>query len=157
MRQLGHKTMIVLAALLWFAFSGSATAEGLRPMTARELQNVCAQFGQPTAIADSHVCGAYVRGFIEGSSAVIIQDASPASETFSQRALRTRLEGSKRWEPRYCLDTPTTLDALILQILVQADANPPGADQTAGELIEATLDRYHKCGREQADREHREP
>jgi hypothetical protein len=60
------------------------------------------------------------------------------------RAFRTRL-GNGNVRARYCVDGSVTVAAVVIQLLVQAESNSPTESDTASDLIQATLNRFHRC------------
>jgi hypothetical protein len=134
-----------LALVPAFATQMSASAAELDPLPAIELRKFCVAYGDDPRGNDAQACATYLRGFIDGSSLVYVDLLSPPDESFSQRAYRTRLGNASRVRPRYCLNGSVTIAELVIQILVQAESYPPTEAETASDLIQATLNRFHRC------------
>jgi hypothetical protein len=96
--------------------------------------------------ADGRFCDGYLRGFIDGSAAIAIQDAQ-MTESFTQRAARTRLGRPVSAKPQYCIGTATTMQDLVEQLLAEARTSPPRDEVDASVLLYAMLNRYHACPR----------
>ena len=115
----------------------------LVPLTATELQSACRRHLIDAVSEEARICPAYVRGYIEASPVVVLRSQG-SDESFTQRAFRTR-NGVIVSRPQFCLRQSLTVDELANQIVLQADSHPPKSEQMAGELIEATLTRFHRC------------
>ena len=89
-------------------------------------------------------CDAYLRGFVDGSPQVAIQEPSER-ESFTQRATRTRLGRPVSASPKYCIASTTTVPDLVVQLLTHARDLPPQGDTDASVVIYAMLARYHPC------------
>jgi hypothetical protein len=135
--------------LLTTLFSACGTAGELAPLSSIDLHQECLKHAQSAESSPTSICSAYVRGFIEGSHLVELEDVSVEGETFTQRAFRTRIGATRAIAARYCLDSSLTLEAFILQLLVQADDQPPREGEGASSLLYATLARYHGCSRQE--------
>lgn len=134
-----------LALVPAFATQMSASAAELDPLPAIELRKFCVAYGDDARGNDAQACATYLRGFIDGSPLVYVDLPSPPGESFSQRAYRTRYGDLSRVRPRYCLNGSVTIAELVIQILVQAESYPPTEGETASDLIQATLNRFHRC------------
>lgn len=142
MRKRSRAALLLLGALT----NSFAPAGTLAPLSSLDLHQRCLGYAQSPQSEDGVVCGTYIRAFIEGSQLVQIDRVSVPGETFSQRALRTRL-GSRQAAVRYCVDSSVTVDTFVLQLLVQADDTPPTQELDASALLYATLSRFHSCSR----------
>ena len=89
-------------------------------------------------------CDAYLRGFVDGSPQIAIQEPSE-SESFTQRATRTRLGRPVSARPKYCIASTTTVPELVVQLLTHARDMPSQGDTDASVVIYAMLARYHPC------------
>jgi hypothetical protein len=121
-------------------------AAELAPLSSRELHERCLEFAESPDSAGGQVCSAYLRAFVEGSQLVTIEPVTVAGESFTQRAFRTRMGAPARaLAPRYCLDSSLTMNAFVIQLLVQAERATPSDATDASTLVYATLGRYHRC------------
>jgi hypothetical protein len=130
-------------ALLLLGAHGSGAE--LAPLSSAELHHLCLGYVQFPESEEGAFCAAYVRGFIEGSSLVVLATEPTKQETFRERALRTRLGTSSFAGPKYCVNTSVTLNDFVLQMLVQAEDKPPQEGENASELLHRTLNRFHRC------------
>jgi len=135
-----------LALLFLFLPHRDATSAELAPLTAAELHKLCLDYSRFPQSSTYHACEAYLRGFIEGSPYVHLQLPRSAGESFTERAFRTRYGAPGRVRPRYCVNGSVTLNDLVIQVLVQAESQPPSDEKDASVLIESTLNRFHRCG-----------
>jgi hypothetical protein len=97
---------------------------------------------------DAQACAGYVRGFVEGSDRVLLRaDETKVSrrESFSDRALRTRLGIGAPPRPEYCLDDTVTLQKIVEQLVLHAERAPPKENVSASALLYGTLSRFHRC------------
>jgi hypothetical protein len=109
----------------------------------------CRAFLQDAGSEDGRFCVAYVRGFIDGSSNVVWMTPPGATagstESFGQRAARTRLGRGLIVRPKYCIDGSLGMTELVEQIVAVADERPPRDDVDAAALLYATFARFHQC------------
>jgi hypothetical protein len=134
-------TLVLISSLF-----AKADAAELAPLSAAELHERCLGYALSAESKDGLICGTYVRGFIEGSEIVELEVVSPdRGETFTQRAFRTRVGGTRTVTPRYCVNSSVTLSQFIIQMLAQAESSPPSRDEGASVLLLGTLARYHLC------------
>jgi hypothetical protein len=122
----------------------SASSAELAPLGAIELHRLCIGYAEDAEGIHGKACAAYIRGFIEGSALVRVDLPAPPGESFTERAFRTRL-GNGNARARYCVDGSVTVAALVIQLLVQAEGSAPTESDTASDLIQATLNRFHRC------------
>lgn len=142
MRKRFRAVLLLLGGLTTsFAHAGK-----LAPMSSLELHQRCLRYAQSPQSEDGVICSTYIRAFIEGSQVVQIDQASVQGESFSKRALRTRL-GSRKAAVQYCVDSSVTVETFVLQLLVQAEDTPPEEELDASTLLYATLSRFHACSR----------
>lgn len=132
---------IALSALMLLGTQGSGAE--LAPLSSAELHRICLAYTRSPESAEGVRCAAYVRGFVEGSSLVVLADEPTKRETFTERAFRTRM--GVLADPKYCVNTSVTLNDFILQMLVQAEDKSPQESESASELLYRTLNRFHRC------------
>lgn len=136
-------TIPTLLAAGSFAAPAEASAE-IAPLSADELYSSCLAYRDDPDSAGGRVCAAYLRGFLDGSRrAGEDAEASSRSESFRERALRTRA-GSRQTRPaRYCLDASVSLDQLVGELLTRRVAD---ADSTpASTAVYRSLQHFHDC------------
>jgi hypothetical protein len=123
-----------------------ADATELAPLTSAELGELCGVYLESPESDQGRACSAYVRGFIEGSTKVVVrEDSEIRSESFSERAWRTRLGIRSLPVPEYCVEKAISLRDFVVQLLEQAEHKPPAAEESASALLYATLSRFHRC------------
>lgn len=133
-------------------------ARAIEVLSARELASYCALLGSEPDGADGQHCIRYIQGFIDGAIATdarVMLNAETAlerSETFTERAIRTRVP-SRRDRSRasrlagYCLGDPLPLqevvDVLVAELAALADA--VGSDEPAMDVIYRSLQQHYPC------------
>ena len=130
----------------WFVAWSSAAAMDLQPLSSVDLHRACVEYLASPQGAEGTRCDAYVRGFVEGSSKVVVQAATESQRSaFRERALRTRLGWPKDPRPTYCIDSATSMQQFVSQLVEQAAVTPPLDNVDASALLVAMLQRYHTC------------
>tara|TARA_R110001592_G_scaffold240929_2_gene501278 strand:- start:105296 stop:105805 length:510 start_codon:yes stop_codon:yes gene_type:complete len=148
-----------LAALVVFMllFAGSP-ARAVEVLSAEELASHCVLLRSDPDGADAQYCIRYIQGFIDGAIATDVnvmlnaETVSPDSETFSQRAKRTRAP-SRAEQFRaaqlagFCLGEPLPLrdvvDVVVADLHLLADS--AGQGESAMEVVYASLQRHYPC------------
>jgi Rap1a immunity proteins len=146
MRAQLHLTVLLLATTVMVP----AAATDFSTLTSVELHQLCLAYVRAPESDDAQACGAYVRGFIEGSDEVMVsthENNRTRPESFSERAWRTRLGTGTPRRPSYCLDATLPLREFVRQVLTQAERNPPNEKVSASALMYGTLSRFHRCSR----------
>jgi len=124
------------------------SAGAVEALTTAELVSHCEKYHDDTASEDRVFCIRYIQGFIDGAVATDDRVLSNVAgeyereETFSERAMRTRL--GTRYErygatsyAGYCLGDPVVKDS--------ADPKLAAAHLLARELVYATLLTHYPC------------
>jgi hypothetical protein len=144
-----HRLLIVVAlVLLDWRLASQAGAADLAPLSSADLLKRCLHYIESPASAEGRSCGAYVRGFIEGSPKVVLlteETNRRQRESFSERALRTRLGTLTIPDPDYCLNSKVSLREFITQMLGHAEVNPPEEHVSASALLYGTLSQFYRC------------
>lgn len=136
--------LLLLASILTMRHAGA----DLAPLTSIELHQLCLAYMHEPDSEDAQACAGYVRGFVEGSDRVLLRaDETKVSrrESFSDRALRTRLGIGAPPRPEYCLDDTVTLQKIVEQLVLHAERAPPKENVSASALLYGTLSRFHRC------------
>jgi hypothetical protein len=137
------------ATAIMLTLAMPATVGALELVSGAHLAERCRAFLQDAGSEDGRFCVAYVRGFIDGSANVVWKappdTAVGSTESFGQRAARTRLGRSLIVRPKYCIDGSLGMTELVAQIVAVADEQPPRDDVDAAGLLYATFARFHKC------------
>ena len=117
----------------------------LELVSSAQIAERCRAYLKDADSEEGRFCAAYVRGFIDGSHIVVLKPPPDATESFAQRAARTRLGRPLIVRPEYCIDRSSGLTRLVEQIVAVADERPPREDVDAAALLYATFARFHKC------------
>ncbi len=127
-------------------------------LTAQELAAHCDLLKTEPDGADAQYCIRYIQGFIDGAIATDVnvmlnaETDSDSDETFSQRAKRTRAP-SRADQHRaaqlagFCLGEPLPLRDVVDVVVadLQALADSAGKDDTAMEVVYASLQQHYPC------------
>jgi len=128
-------------------------------LTAQELAAHCDLLKTEPDGADAQYCIRYIQGFIDGAIATDVnvmlnaeETDSDSDETFSQRAKRTRAP-SRADQHRaaqlagFCLGEPLPLRDVVDVVVadLQAMADSRGKDDTAMEVVYASLQQHYPC------------
>ena len=133
------------------------SAWAVEALTTEELVLHCEKYGDETAAEDRTFCIRYIQGFIDGAVATDDRVLSSVAgeyekeETFSERAIRTRL-GSRvaRYGATsyagYCLGDPVPLREVVEHV-VEDSLNPTltAAHPLAREFVYAILRTRYPC------------
>ena len=127
-------------------------------LSAQELASHCALLGSEPEGVDGQYCIRYIQGFIDGAVATDVrvmlnaESAQQSSETFSERAKRTRAP-SREDRLRaanlagFCLGDPLSLrnvvDVVVADLAALADGN--GEDDPAMEVVYTSLQQHYPC------------
>ncbi|HEX2494526.1 MAG TPA: hypothetical protein VHK24_12180 [Steroidobacter sp.] len=136
-----------LAVLLLAALNVPWAARG-EPFSALDLHAHCAAYAENPHSSMGRCCKAYVLGFLAGVSVLEASAANARAsqrESFTARALRTRLGVQKADERSACLTCLASVEELIGQVLAQALDQPPAPGMSAREMLVTTFERFH-CG-----------
>jgi hypothetical protein len=143
---------MVMGALLL-----APSAWAVEALTTAELVSHCDKYHEDTASEDRTFCLRYIQGFIDGAVATderVMSSVSAESgkeETFSERAMRTRL--GSRYErygatsyAGYCLGDPVPLQEVVEHVVKDSgDPKLTAAHPLARELVYATLRTHYPC------------
>jgi Rap1a immunity proteins len=138
---------MIALVILCAQHTSPLSATDLLPLSSVELHEQCLLFSESPQSEEGRACAAYVRGFIEGSDRIVLRESDPGvqqSESFSERALRTRL-GRISPKSEYCLQSALSLQEFIAHMLAYAEDHPPASDVSASALLYGTLHRFYRC------------
>jgi hypothetical protein len=135
-----HTILLALAAAMFLV---APAARSLDLTSGAQLIEWCQAYVDDWDSPGARFCDAYLRGFVDGSPQIAIQE--PSSESFTQRATRTRLGRPVSTRPKYCIASTTTVPDLVVQLLTHARDAPPHGNTDASVVIYAMLARYHRC------------
>ena len=133
------------------------SAWAVEALTTEELVSHCARYGDESAAEDRTFCIRYIQGFIDGAVATddrvlsSVDSEYQKEETFSERAIRTRL-GSRvaRYGATsfagYCLGDPVPLQEVVEHVVEDSrDPSLTAAHPLARELVYAILRAHYPC------------
>jgi hypothetical protein len=137
-----HAPLASVCAMLLPGF-----AYGSAPLSVAELQAYCRVFETEPQSDHARLCAHYVRGFVDG---LIVAEAGvdPAvqrSESWAERAARTRLGARYQARGLECLDDPVALRALIARVLQKLDTQHAEGSSSARDLVLRVLRERSPC------------
>lgn len=129
--------------LIAMTASACIQAHAAAPISAANLLKHCeAYVVQPSSDA-GQLCAAYVRGFLHGVKAR--EDPSDKEETWSDRALRTRLGHDALARTSYCVPAGVSVEDLISKTIDYLQVNEDASHDPASAAIEAALRAHYPC------------
>lgn len=138
----GAGTLRALLAAGSFAAHAEASAQNA-PLSAAELYASCLSYRDDPGGADGRACSAYVRGFLDGSRTSGAAESSSRTESFRERALRTRAGTRHASMARYCPDASVSLEEVVDELLARRVADPDG--MSASTAVGRSLRRFPDC------------
>ncbi|MDJ0709506.1 MAG: Rap1a/Tai family immunity protein [Woeseiaceae bacterium] len=142
--------MCGLAALV------SSNANAVEALSTEELVSHCVYYEQDPESVDGVFCVRYIQGFIDGAVATDervtnnVADEYDRNESFSERAIRTRL-GSRlerfgTYYAEFCLGEPVPLKSVVELVIVDLENTKRVANQPlARDFVYATLRMQFPC------------
>lgn len=136
------------------------TAKALEVLTAQELASHCALLSSEPEGVDGQYCIRYIQGFIDGAIATDVRVmlnaeralAETKSETFTERAMRTRLPSrADRFRAAglagFCLGDPLPLRNVVDVVVADLAALPESKAITepAMEVVYDSLQQHYPC------------
>jgi hypothetical protein len=148
-----------LAAVLAFAVGlfASAEADAVEVLSAEELASHCAEFHDDPDGVDGQYCVRYIQGFIDGAIATDVRvmlnmEAERGEETFSERAIRTRIIDRNSLTraagyAEFCLGDPVPLVEVVTKVVADLDERVKATDSpgTARDAVYESLRRHYPC------------
>lgn len=145
----------LLLAILTGSFSLALPASAGAPPPASQLRSDCDQYLAAPDSPDGRRCTAYIQGLLDGvvtAGKPIMQTAAatpPRTETFSERAYRTRLRERERNapppDPGVCVADEVPTAEVVRQVISHINENPPAAGDNAATLVLAALRARFRC------------
>lgn len=145
-------------AALFLLFSSTGSAIAMEAMSARELASLCQSLSRVPAGVDAQYCIRYIQGFIDGAAAtdvsVMLEAQQPAkgSETFTERAMRTRAlsrtESNRAAQlAGFCLGEQTVLADIVITVAadLQALDEDSAVDKAARDAVYHSLKQHYPC------------
>jgi hypothetical protein len=140
-----RRVTALAATAMLTAFSSGARPEA--PLTGAQLHQHCLTYKEAPRSGAGLFCAAYVRGFVDGASAIDGRIRTGEKVELPPRPHGSRASPAPPGDPVYCVDESITIDRLITQMLSYASEHPPGERTTASDLLDATLRQFHACPR----------
>lgn len=149
------KSMIVAAAAVSSLFITSH-ASAIEPLTAYQLQEACKEVTERPESAEARLCVYYVKGFLDGAVATDARVAEnvateiEAEETFSERAIRTRVINRMRdYGPSvyadFCVGQPDPIANVVLHVIEELERHDDLDNVQAQSVVYASLRRNYPC------------
>ncbi|MCT8986788.1 Rap1a/Tai family immunity protein [Shewanella phaeophyticola] len=133
-------------------------AKAIEVLTAQELSSHCALFHSEPESADGQYCVRYIQGFIDGAIAtdarvmLNAESALESKETFSERAIRTRMpnrldRSRAAGLAGFCLGDPLLLrdvaNVIVADLIAQTDSSE--GNEPAMEVVYQSLLKNYPC------------
>jgi len=143
---------LLIAALATGGLAFSSTTSAIEPLSASELQEVCAD-------QESRLCVFYVKGFLDGAVATDARVAQNVAseldgkESFSERAIRTRvINRIGRYGPtvyaKFCVGQPDPIAEVVGHVVEELDNYDSLEGVQAQSVVYASLRRHYACSDE---------
>lgn len=146
-------TIIISTAILLLSMS---TANAVDPLTATTLKRYCENYAEDPESVLSQKCVAYVGGFLDGAVATDQRVAENVvseieqDESFSQRAIRTRVYGRLRdYGPSvyadFCIGDPVPLKEVVLHVIEDIESRESLKGTTAQNVVYSSVREHYPC------------
>jgi hypothetical protein len=149
---------LVAALFIFLQLLAVPTAKAVEELSARELGSHCALLSNDPEGVDAQYCIRYIQGFIDGAVAtdarvmLSVEDIFNREETFSERAIRTRMPSNADRSRAanlagFCLGDPLPLRDVVDSVVADLAALPEDKEQDAAamEVVYASLKRHYPC------------
>ena len=149
------RKLIAISAIVVGSF-GAINASAIEPLTAAELKLICTDVELTAKDSESRPCITYVKGFLDGAVATDGRVAENVAsefdeeETFSQRAIRTRvIDRLDRFGPsvyaEFCVGQPDPIAEVVLHVLEELERYDDLTGVQAQSVVYASLRRHYAC------------
>lgn len=131
-------------------------AQAVDPLSAETLKRYCTGYTDSLESVLAQKCLAYVGGFLDGAVAtdervaenVVAEFAT--DETFSERAMRTRVYGRLRdYGPSvyadFCIGDPVPIKDVVLHVIEEMDSRESLDDVAARQIVYAAVKTHYPC------------
>ncbi len=147
-------TITSITALSVFLVVSHANA--VEPLSTKELASHCSHYEKDPEGKDAVFCVRYIQGFIDGAVATDervvsnITTENSREETFSERAMRTRLGKIKLYGSTYyadfCLGEPVRLKEIVSKVVEDLDNSAiTNQELLARNVVYQTVRKYYPC------------
>lgn len=146
--------MILVAALGCLTISQRIWA--IEPLTAEQLEEICAGAVDNPDSTDSRLCIYYAKGFLDGAVATdgrvaenVVSEIDQ-QETFTERAIRTRvIKRLREFGPsvyaEFCVGQPDPIADVVLHVIEEMDRHQDLANVQAQTIVYDSLRRHYPC------------
>ena len=152
------RTMIAGLAVVAFTI-GAGNSRAIEPLTAEELNKICADVDLTAENSESRPCITYVKGFLDGAVATDGRVAENVAsefddeETFTERAIRTRIiDRMNRFGPsvyaEFCVGQPDPIVDVVQHVIEELKRYENLSAVQAQAVVYASLLRHYPCGDE---------
>ena len=126
-------------------------------LSASELAEHCVAIPDASDSVDGQYCIRYIQGFVDGAVAtdarvmINMQKEYAREETFTERALRTRMPGRGVYEQaagyaEFCLGDPVSLREVVHKVVAALDVRKHTAPElTARDVVYTALRKHYPC------------
>jgi hypothetical protein len=150
-----NRPLVTVFALIVGAFL-LADADAVEVLTAEELASHCEAFPDDAESVDGEYCVRYIQGFIDGAIAtdvrVMLNMDAEKEETFTERAIRTRmidrdLQLRAAGYAEFCLGDPVPLAEVVAKVVADLDERMKAMDSasSARDVVYESLRRNYPC------------
>ena len=131
-------------------------ADAVEVLTAEELASHCVAFPDDAESVDGEYCVRYIQGFIDGAIAtdvrVMVNMEAEREETFTERAIRTRmidrnLQLRASGYAEFCLGDPVPLAEVVGKVVTDLNERMKSMDSSgsARDVVYESLRRHYPC------------
>lgn len=149
--------MIFAVAAGWLLVAPRALA--IEPLSAAQLDEVCADAAAKPDSAETRLCVFYVKGFLDGAVATDARVAENVvseieeQESFTERAIRMRVISRLRdFGPsvyaEFCVGQPDPIADVVLHVTEELDRYDDLTNIQAQTVVYASLRRHYPCSAE---------
>jgi hypothetical protein len=150
-----NRPLVIVFTLIVGAFL-LADADAVEVLTAEELASHCEAFPDDADSVDGEYCTRYIQGFIDGAIAtdvrVMLNIDAEKEETFTERAIRTRmidrdLQLRAAGYAEFCLGDPVPLAEVVARVVADLDERMKAMDSasSARDVVYESLRRNYPC------------
>ena len=134
----------------------SPLSSAIEPLSAIQLEEVCADAAENPDTAEARLCVYYVKGFLDGAVATDARVAENVAseieeqETFTERAIRTRvIKRLRDFGPsvyaEFCVGQPDPIADVVLHVIEELARYDDLANIQAQTVVYASLRRHYPC------------
>lgn len=148
--------ILVLAVTALCCVLIAPRSSAIEPLTAIQLEEVCADAIENPDSAEARLCLFYVKGFLDGAVATDARVAENVAseiaeqETFTERAIRTRVINRLRdYGPSvyadFCIGQPDPIADVMLHVIEEMQEQDSLENVQAQKIVYDSLRRHYPC------------